>query len=77
MAFPLANPADADIAPLPPNDPEQIAYGPKRAAEVIDVSEDVIYDLIRTRQLRSVKVGRRRLIARSELVRLITEGAEL
>jgi excisionase family DNA binding protein len=75
MAFPLATEPSHHIPP--PNDPEQIAYSVGRTAEVMDLSADVIYDLIRTGQLRSVKVGRRRLIARSELVRLITEGAEL
>jgi excisionase family DNA binding protein len=35
-----------------------------QAAEVLHVSRDNIYDLIRTRQLRSIKVGRSRRISR-------------
>jgi excisionase family DNA binding protein len=35
-----------------------------QAAEVLHVSRDIVYDLIRTRQLRSIKIGRLRRISR-------------
>jgi excisionase family DNA binding protein len=35
-----------------------------QAAEVLHVSRDNIYDLIRTGQLRSIKIGRARRISR-------------
>jgi excisionase family DNA binding protein len=43
-----------------------------QAAEALHVSRDNIYDLIRTRQLRSIKVGRARRISRQ----WITQFAE-
>ena len=41
---------------------EKLAYSIDEATEVISLSRDLINDLIRTGQLRSVKVGRRRII---------------
>ena len=35
-----------------------------QAAEVLHISRDVVYDLIRTKQLRSIKIGRLRRISR-------------
>jgi excisionase family DNA binding protein len=43
-----------------------------QAAQVLHVSRDNIYDLIRTRQLRSIKIGRARRISRQ----WITQFAE-
>jgi excisionase family DNA binding protein len=46
---------------------ERLAYSVDEAAEVIGVSRDHIYDLLRTGLLRSVKSGRRRLITKGQL----------
>ncbi len=41
---------------------EKLAFSIDEATEVLPVSRDLINDLIRTGRLRSVKVGRRRII---------------
>jgi excisionase family DNA binding protein len=47
--------------------PERLAYSVDEAAEIIGVSRDHIYDLLRTGLLGSVKSGRRRLITKGQL----------
>ncbi len=46
---------------------ERLAYSPDEAAELLGISRELVHDLLRTGQLRSVKAGRRRLIARHHL----------
>jgi excisionase family DNA binding protein len=46
---------------------ERLAYSPDEAAELLGISRELIHDLLRTGQLRSVKAGRRRLIAKHHL----------
>lgn len=41
---------------------EPLCYTPEEAARALAVSRTRLYDLIRTRQIRSVKIGRSRLI---------------
>jgi len=49
------------------NKPERLGFRVEEAAEAIGVSRDLIYDLIRTGELRSLKVGRRRIISRQAI----------
>jgi excisionase family DNA binding protein len=46
---------------------ERLAYSPDEAAELLGISKELVHDLLRTGQLRSVKAGRRRLIAKRHL----------
>lgn len=46
---------------------ERFAYSPDEAAELLGISRELVHDLLRTGQLRSVKAGRRRLIAKHHL----------
>ncbi|MFP5346124.1 MAG: helix-turn-helix domain-containing protein [Actinomycetes bacterium] len=41
---------------------EKLLLSPEEAAEVLGVTRSTIYDLMRTRILASVKIGRRRLV---------------
>ncbi|MCP3976551.1 MAG: helix-turn-helix domain-containing protein [bacterium] len=44
-------------------------------AEMLSVGTWLIYELIHTKQLRSLKAGRRRLIPRASIERFLDEGA--
>ncbi|MHB8246415.1 MAG: excisionase family DNA-binding protein [Acidimicrobiales bacterium] len=57
--------ADARVVPL--------AVSPRKAAQYLDVGHDAIYQLLREGRLRSVRLGRRRLIPFSELERFLSE----
>ena len=46
---------------------ERLAYSPDETAELLGISRELIHDLLRTGQLRSVKAGRRRLISKRHL----------
>jgi excisionase family DNA binding protein len=46
---------------------ERLAYSPDEAAELLGISRELVHDLLRTGQLKSVKAGRRRLIAKHHL----------
>jgi excisionase family DNA binding protein len=49
----------------------------EQAAQLLNVGRSMAYDLIRTGRLRSVKIGRRRLIPRSALDALLADlGAD-
>lgn len=50
-----------------------LAVSPRKAADYLDVGHDAIYQLLNQGRLRSVKLGRRRLIPMSELERFLTE----
>lgn len=47
--------------------PEKLLYQVKEAAERINLGRSTVYTLIRTGQIESVKVGRKRLIASAAL----------
>jgi excisionase family DNA binding protein len=51
---------------------ERLAYSPDEAAELLGISRELVHDLLRTGQLRSVKAGRRRLIAKHHLEAFLT-----
>jgi excisionase family DNA binding protein len=50
-----------------------LAVSPRKAARYLDVGHDAIYQLIGQGRIRSVKLGRRRLIPVSELQRFLAE----
>jgi excisionase family DNA binding protein len=57
--------------------PEQrLAVDVDGAAHLLSVSRRTIYKLITDGQLATLKIGARRLIARSEIERLLAAGAE-
>jgi excisionase family DNA binding protein len=45
----------------------RLAFSPDEAAELLGISRELVFDLLRTGQLKSVKAGRRRLISRANL----------
>jgi excisionase family DNA binding protein len=59
---------------------EQLLYRPKQAAQVLGISRDKLYDLIRAGRISSVKDGHARFITADELIayvsRLQAEAAE-
>ena len=73
---PDTNVRHADTAAKPPsesppdaNQPggEKLAYSVDEAARALGVSRDVIYGQLRTGRLKSIKVGRRRIIGRQHI----------
>jgi excisionase family DNA binding protein len=54
---------------VPDTDPREprLAFSPDEVAAALGISRELVHDLIRTGQLRSVKAGRRRLISRQHL----------
>jgi excisionase family DNA binding protein len=60
--------SDEPNAPVIP-----LAVSPRTAARYLDVGHDAIYQLIGQGRIRSVKLGRRRLIPVSELERFLAE----
>ncbi len=65
-----------DLRAPPPRQPEpedshprveRLAYSPEEAAEALGVSRHLVYNLLRTGQLRSRKAGNRRLIGLSQI----------
>ena len=57
-----------------PYDPK-LAYSIEEAAEMLSIKRDSLYELLNTNQLRSFKVGARRLIARRHLEEFIDKVA--
>ena len=53
---------------------ERVAYSPDEAAELLGISRELVHDLLRTRQLGSVKAGRRRLIGKHHLEGFLADG---
>ena len=45
----------------------RLAFSPEEAAELLGISRELLFDLLRTGQLKSVKAGRRRLISRANI----------
>lgn len=64
VAEAVMNTAESAIAP--------ILYRVDEAAEALRISRSVIYELIRSSQLRTVKVGRRRLVPVEALEEYVT-----
>lgn len=53
----------------------QVVYSVDEAARAIRLSRELLYELIRSHQLRSIKVGRRRLIPVSAVNEFVDGGA--
>lgn len=58
-------------------DEPRLAYSVKEAAVLLSIGPDAVYELLHTRRLASVKVGRRRIISRSELERFLEEETQV
>ncbi|WP_426566338.1 helix-turn-helix domain-containing protein [Angustibacter sp. McL0619] len=56
-----------------PAQPTRLLYRVDDAAELLSLSRTVVFDLIRTRRLRSVQEGRTRLIPASALVEYVAQ----
>lgn len=56
---------------------EPAAVNPDVAAQQLGVSRTTTYRLIREGQLRSLKIGRRRLVPTSEISRFLSVGMDL
>lgn len=52
-----------------------VVYSVEEAAKALRLSREMLYELIRSRQLRSIKVGRRRLVPVSALTEFVEGGA--
>lgn len=52
---------------------ERLTYSVAEAAQAVGISRRTIYELLRSRQLASIKIGSRRLIRSEELVRFLAE----
>ena len=61
----------SDIIPLPPLEPAR-GYTVHHAALYLDCSAPLVYQLISSGQLPSRKLGKRRIIPGSELIRFLT-----
>jgi excisionase family DNA binding protein len=46
---------------------ERVTFGVDEAAEMLGIGTTLAKELIRTGELRSIKIGRRRMIARADL----------
>ncbi|MGL5823785.1 MAG: helix-turn-helix domain-containing protein [Nocardioides sp.] len=51
----------------------RLAYRVERAAEALSISRSALYELIRSRQIRSFTIGRTRLISHSALTDYLDE----
>ncbi len=54
--------------------PERLAYSPREAAELLSISRDTVYNLMRDGALPSVKLGGSRRIRRADLIALLADG---
>jgi len=54
---------------------EKFMYARLEAAQLLSVSLRKIDELIATRKLKTVRVGRRNLVAHAELARFVKQGA--
>jgi excisionase family DNA binding protein len=61
----------SDTAPL---SPERLAFSIQEVAEALGVSRDIVNDLVHSKQLRSLHVGRRHLISRQAIEDFIAAG---
>ena len=45
----------------------RLAFSPDETAQLLGISPELVFDLLRTGQLKSIKAGRRRLISRANI----------
>jgi excisionase family DNA binding protein len=55
---------------------ERIAWSVEEVAGALGISRALIYELLRTGKLHSVKVGRRRLISRKHLEEFLSDDSQ-
>lgn len=58
-------------------DLEKVAYRMNEAAELLGISRTKVYELVLSDQLRSIKIGRRRIIPRSALAEFLGDPSLL
>jgi excisionase family DNA binding protein len=68
--------ASSDIPVTSMGEP-RLAFSPDETADLLGISPELVYDLIRTGQLRSRKAGRRRLISRANIEAFLSGDAHL
>jgi excisionase family DNA binding protein len=56
-----------DASAVGQSEQQRLAFSVDEVAAALGISRDLVYDLLRTGQLRSVKAGRRRLISRQHI----------
>ena len=66
--------------PLPPpqdlpRDLPAIAFTPEEAAKILTVGRTAIYDLMKAKRLRPVKIGNKNVIALREIERFLADEA--
>ena len=76
MHYLVASIASNTERPRSPH-PDALAYGVEEAAHVLGISRRSVYELISNGRLDSLKLCGRRLISRTELVRLLADSTEL
>jgi excisionase family DNA binding protein len=54
---------------------DALAFNPDRAAEMIGLGRTKTYEVIRTGELRSIKVGRRRLVPLSAITEFLSQSS--
>ncbi len=55
---------------------EKLAFSVREAAEVLGIGQTLAKELVRTGELRSIKVGRRRLVAKVDLESFVEDRRE-
>lgn len=55
---------------------EPHVYSPEEAKKILKISRGLVYEAIRTGQIPSIRIGRRILIPRSGLERLLDEAGD-
>ena len=55
---------------------EHLVYSPDEARKLLKISRGLVYEAINTGRIPSIRIGRRILIPRSGLERLLNEGAD-
>lgn len=53
----------------------KLAYTVSETAELLSIGRDTVYDLLYTKRLKSVKIGRRRVVSHSAIVEFLNEEA--
>jgi excisionase family DNA binding protein len=73
----LSSPCQGASDPGPPRSFHDDQTLPDEAAEQLRVSRWTVYNLIRSNQLRTVKIGRRRLVTLAALVECVESRGEV
>lgn len=53
----------------------KLAYTVSETAELLSIGRDAVYDLLYIKRLKSVKIGRRRVVSHSAIVEFLNEEA--